>query len=101
MPATGDRVREVLRHVGANVQARRLDCGLTQHQLAERADVDLRFLQRIERGGAMPSLPTVIAIADALGAEVADLFQPAEPTPARRGRPRRPPADEAPPSGSR
>lgn len=89
MSAAGDRVQEVLSALGANVQAHRVRAGLTQQQLAERADVDLRFLQRIERGSGVPSLPTIVALADAVGAEVADLFRPAEPTPARRGRPRR------------
>jgi transcriptional regulator with XRE-family HTH domain len=89
MPATGDRVQDVLRALGANVQAFRVRAGLTQHQLAERADMDLRFLQRIERGAGVPSVPTIVALADAVGAEVADLFRPAEPVPARRGRPPR------------
>ncbi len=89
MPATADRVQDVLRALGANVQAYRVQAGLTQHQLAERADVDLRFLQRIERGTGVPSFPTIVGLADAVGAEVADLFRPAEPAPARRGRPPR------------
>ena len=76
--------------MGANVHARRVLAGLTQQQLAELADVDLRFLQRIERGAGVPSFPTVVALADALGANMGELFEPAEPTPARRGRPRRP-----------
>jgi transcriptional regulator with XRE-family HTH domain len=76
--------------MGANVHARRVHAGLTQQQLAELADVDLRFLQRIERGSGVPSFPTVVALADALGVNVAELFEAAEPTPARRGRPRRP-----------
>lgn len=75
--------------MGANVQARRVHAGLTQQQLAELADVDLRFLQRIERGAGVPSFPTVVALAGALGATMSELFEPAEPTPARRGRPRR------------
>lgn len=68
MPTTkellGMRIREV-----------RKGRGLSQEQLAERVDVDPRFVSRIELGKAAPSLETMDAIANALGVEIRDLFE--------------------------
>lgn len=61
--------------------------GWTQAELAEAAELDLRFVQRIERGQAVPSLETLVGLADCLGYPIAELFKPAKSSPARRGRP--------------
>jgi transcriptional regulator with XRE-family HTH domain len=60
---------------GRRVRARRRAAKLTQTQLAERAYLRKHFIWRIECEQANPSLATIALIADALGCEIADLFQ--------------------------
>jgi transcriptional regulator with XRE-family HTH domain len=82
-----ERFDEVLRYVGSNVRRWRTRRGLTQAGLAEAADLDLRFVQRIERAAGVPSLRTLLAIADALEVGPAALFRAAKLQPGRTGRP--------------
>jgi transcriptional regulator with XRE-family HTH domain len=84
------RVIEVLGHIGANLLALRQRRGLTQQQLADAADVDLRFLQRLEQGQHNVSVAVLVALADALTVVPSRLFRETEaPPPRRRGRPRK------------
>ena len=46
---------------------------MTQPELATRANISLRHLQRIERGSAVPSAPTFDAIGMALGVDPREL----------------------------
>jgi ribosome-binding protein aMBF1 (putative translation factor) len=85
-----ERITDVLRFIAANTRRWRLRRGLTQESLAERADLDLRFVQRIERGTTNLSVSALIALADALKVEPTALFREAKLTPARPGRPRKP-----------
>jgi transcriptional regulator with XRE-family HTH domain len=62
--------------------------GLTQEKLAEAAGLDLRFLQRIERGRTNLSVAVLVALAEALGVSPGGLFRKAALPEARRGRPR-------------
>lgn len=54
------------RKFGQNVQSLRVQAGTTQEQLAERADINRRFLQRIEAGQANPSIDVICRIRKAL-----------------------------------
>jgi transcriptional regulator with XRE-family HTH domain len=63
--------------------------GLTQEQLAERADLGPVHLRNIERATKNITLATLIAIADGLGVRPAILLRPARLPPLRPGRPRR------------
>jgi transcriptional regulator with XRE-family HTH domain len=87
-----ERAGEVLRFVAANLFRARVRAQMTQEQLAELADIDLRFLQRVERGQTNVSVAVVVALADALGVPVGGLFRRAALPEAMRGRPRRSPA---------
>lgn len=84
-----DRIKEVLRHVGANVRRKRVQKKWTQAELAERIDVDVRFLQRIERATTVPSIATVVMLADALETSVSAMFRPAKFSESKTGRPRK------------
>ena len=53
------------------------------------ADLDLRFIQRIERGSTNLSISVLVALADALGINPTLLFRAAKLDPARPGRPRK------------
>jgi transcriptional regulator with XRE-family HTH domain len=58
--------REMLRRLGQNVRARRLERGLTQEKLAHELAISVAYVSLIERGGRNPPFTTVIAIAHAL-----------------------------------
>jgi transcriptional regulator with XRE-family HTH domain len=81
------RGREALTYIAANVRRARARLGMTQERLAEAAELDLRFLQRVERGTANPSAVTLVALADALGVTPGALFKKAALPEVRRGRP--------------
>jgi transcriptional regulator with XRE-family HTH domain len=81
------RAREVFEYIGANVYRTRARLGWTQERLAEAADLDLRFLQRVERGKTNLSVTVVVALADALGVTPGNLFKTAKLPDVRRGRP--------------
>jgi transcriptional regulator with XRE-family HTH domain len=59
---------------GRRVRALRETRGLTQEQLAERAEISVDFLSLIERGRNSPSFENLEALARALGLGVASLF---------------------------
>ena len=52
----------------------RLSCGLTQVEVANRANITETNYQRIEYGKQTPSLKTALLIAKALNIEVSELF---------------------------
>ncbi len=52
--------------LGSNVCRLRLDHGLTQEQLAERADISRRYLQQIEAGEMNPTINVVTRLREAL-----------------------------------
>lgn len=81
------RGREVLTHIAANIRHARARLGMTQEQLAEAAELDLRFLQRVERAAVNPSVLTIVALSDALGVPPGALFKKAVLPEVRRGRP--------------
>lgn len=69
------RAREFLAFIGANVHRARTRAGMTQESLAEAAGMDLRFLQRIERGKTNVSVLFVVALAQALDVPPGSLFE--------------------------
>lgn len=56
-----------LKHLGDNIRRERMANGLTQQQLAEFADLNIRNVQRIEAGEIDVLLTTVVRIRKALG----------------------------------
>lgn len=53
--------------IGTNIKERRLKCGFTQKELAERVNVDQSMICQIERGTKTPTLPLGKEIAEVLG----------------------------------
>ena len=83
------RLEQVLASIGANVRSLRKQRELTQEQLAERADLDLRFVQRVEHGQTNLSVAVLVSLARALGVKPEDFFVPARLGATRLGRPPR------------
>jgi transcriptional regulator with XRE-family HTH domain len=77
----------------------RIEAGLTQDQLADKAGVKRETVARWEQGTREPSWSNVIALVEALGVECTAFMQP--PASAERpgpGRPRKEPVADAGPS---
>lgn len=96
----GARVRRLTsellqQYIAANMRRLRADRGFTQEGLAEAAGLSLRYLQDVESATKAVSLPALVAVANALDVEAADLLQPATMPEIKRGRPRKTPKGAA------
>lgn len=52
--------------VGRKIKEKRLKCGMTQEQLAERCDISVSYVAHIERGTKSLSLETAVRISNVL-----------------------------------
>ncbi len=59
--------------LGKNIKKRRKELHLTQQQLADRLNISLNFMGKIEVAFSKPSLDTLIDIAQKLEISVSDL----------------------------
>jgi transcriptional regulator with XRE-family HTH domain len=57
---------DLARRIGSQARVARTRLGLSQADAAERAGISAEFYARIERGGTLPSAPTLVALANAL-----------------------------------
>ena len=64
---------DVRRRVGLNVQQLRRARGLSQEELAHRAQVHQTYLSGVETGRRNPSIVVLQRIAEALGSDIEDL----------------------------
>ncbi len=62
---------------------------MTQEQLAQAADQDLSYVQRVERGVTNVTVSVLLTLANALMVPVATLFRKSELLPRPTGRPRK------------
>ena len=77
-PADETPAAAVLRRWGRAVRLRRDELGLSQAQLAEQAKLDQTTVSSIERGAHQLTLPTGLAIAEALQTTYDALFSVGE-----------------------
>lgn len=61
--------------IGLNILHYRKEQGMTQMQLAEKANMSSKYLQRIETAASSCSLDTLIDIAEALNIPLKKLFE--------------------------
>lgn len=61
-------------HIGGHIAAQRVQTGMTQDQLAAGSGIDSSNIRAYENGRAMPSIYTLMRIADALGVPPAELL---------------------------
>lgn len=74
---------------GDNVRRLRRDRGLTQEALAERSNLHLNFVGRLERGQILsPELISMLKLAAGLGVEPSALLEPFTPVVMKRLRAR-------------
>ena len=60
-------------NLGLNIKKKRKELGISQQELADRTNLSLNFIGKIEVAFSKPSLDTVIDIAEALGVTVSEL----------------------------
>ena len=60
--------------LGKNIKKRRRELGLTQQQLADKMDISLNFMGKIEVAFSKPSLDTLICFAEKLETSVSCLL---------------------------
>ena len=61
--------------IGLNIMYYRKEKGLTQLQLAEKANISRTYMQKIETAGSACSLDTLIDITEALNIPLKKLFE--------------------------
>lgn len=61
------------RNLGSKIKKRRKEIGLTQQQLADKVNISLNFMGKIEVAFSKPSLDTLIDLAEALDTTVSEL----------------------------
>ena len=83
------RAQEVMRWIAGNVRRLRVRAGLTQDGLAEAADVDTTFVQKLERAVVNPTIGKLTAVADALGVPPGALLRQSKMHAIVKGRPPR------------
>ena len=64
---------DVRQRVGLNLQKLRRERGLSQEELADRANIHQTYLSGVERGKRNPTITVLHRIAEALGADIEDL----------------------------
>lgn len=67
--------RDVRKKLGDHLRERRLALGLSQEELAERADLHRTYVGSVERGERNVSLENIVRLADALELKASDLLK--------------------------
>jgi len=67
---------EVKKYVGQKVRAYRLHLKLSQFALGEKAGINQRQVAQIECGKSLPSLNTLIKLAEIFSCEIGEFFEP-------------------------
>ena len=62
-------------YIGENIKKARIKAGYTQEKLAEKIDVSLSVISRLETGRTMVSVEKMLRIARVLNAPIASIFE--------------------------
>lgn len=65
--------------LGAEVRRRRIELGLTQDVLGERAGIHRNYIGMLERGERNATVLTLLRVAEGLGVPAASLLEAAQP----------------------
>lgn len=71
--------QKFLQQLGERIRAIRIDRGLSQEELAFKADLDRTYIGSVERGERNISVLNLDRIMRALGSVVPDAFKPVKP----------------------
>ena len=64
----------IIEKLGERIRTLRRERGLTQHDLAEKAEVDSKYIGQIERAETNPTIKLIARIAEELNVSLAELF---------------------------
>jgi len=78
-----------LEYLSANIRRLRISKGWTQEDLAEAADLDVRYVRTLESPRGNPRADVLVRVADALGISLGPLFKATTLPQRTPGRPRR------------
>lgn len=70
-----DKIEQSLNRLAKQIASLRNSKGLTQEQLADKADIDRVALANIETGKRRPTVTTLLKLANALSTNPADFFK--------------------------
>ncbi|BDT65951.1 hypothetical protein os1_01020 [Comamonadaceae bacterium OS-1] len=65
-------------HFGKQVKKLRIACGISQEELAHRADIHTSYVSQLERGMKSPSFGVILRVALALGTSGTELVRGVE-----------------------
>jgi len=75
LPTTSELTRmEIREKFGRRIRQHRLELGLSQEELAHKAESNRTYISDVERGERNPSIVFAAKIASALGVKVGDLL---------------------------
>lgn len=80
-PHVRARDQELAAEFGRRLRARRLEAGLTQEALAERAGLHATYISNLERGYSGPNLLAVVRVAEGLRIDPGELVAGLRSTP--------------------
>jgi len=63
-----------LKDIGARIKYYRVKCSLSQEELAEKTNTSRVFISLLEKGTRLPSLETIVGIANAMSVSADDLL---------------------------
>lgn len=66
---------KLVQRVAVNARSLRQDSGLTQEQVADKANISVAMVSLVERGGRAAGLPTLERMAKALKVDASKLFR--------------------------
>lgn len=72
------KMADLRKNVGLQIRSLRKAKGLTQEELAEKADLSYKYIGELERGQVNVSIDSLQKIADALGKEIDGFFPRSE-----------------------
>jgi len=75
--------------IGARLRAARLGSGLTIEKVADAAGLTKGYVSRLERDQVSPSVASLVAICEAVGMRVGELFEPPQTAIVRAGEAKR------------
>ena len=74
MPRDREQELRIAAEFGQRVKQLRTEADLTQEELAEKVGMHPTFISNLERGYRVPSLPTVLRVADGLDRSATEII---------------------------
>ena len=67
-------MKDTIKQIGNRIKEIRKKNNLTQSELAEKINVDSKYISRLETGNSTPSIATIIKLGEALETDISKFF---------------------------